>query len=93
MATSKSKSVATKVFTTTNGESFRVDSSHASLIREMGNIGFRRSGNKMYLRSNSTDEYVARVVAEKVFGNLRGKRVSFRDGNPLNLTSKNLLVC
>ena len=93
MATSKSRSTATKVFTTTNGESFKVDSAHAALIRELGNIGFRRSGNNMYLRSNTTDEYVARVVAANVFGNIRGKRVSFKDGNPLNLTSKNLLVC
>jgi len=83
---------SSKKFTTRNGATFKVDSGMADTVREFGPTSFLSCGNgRRYLR-NDNGEYLARVIAKKVYGNVEGKRVSFRDGDPCNLLAKNLLV-
>lgn len=83
---------STKVFTTTNGTTFKVDSKNASVIKGFGDVCFMVNGDRRYLRSSKTGKYLARAIAERAHGDIAGKKVSFKDGNPLNLTEKNLLV-
>lgn len=83
---------STKVFTTTNGATFKVDSKNASLVKGFGDVCYMVNGDRRYLRNGKTRQYLARVIAEKAHGDISGKMVRFKDGNPLNLTEKNLLV-
>ena len=83
---------AKKSFATTNGYTFTVDSKNAPLVKGFGDVCFMVNGDRRYLRSSKSGQYLARVIAEKVHGNITGKSVSYRDGNQLNLTEKNLLV-
>lgn len=83
---------AKKSFATTNGYTFTVDAKNASVVKGFGDVCFGINGGRRYLRNTKSGQYLARAIAERAHGDISGKVVSYKDGNQLNLTEKNLLV-
>lgn len=83
---------ASKTFKTRNGETFKVDTAFAALVQDFGPTSYMSCGSgRRYVR-NDRGEYLARVIAKRVYGNVAGKRVSFKDGDSRNLLSANLIL-
>ena len=83
---------ASKTFKTRNGMSFKVDSAFAALVQDFGPTSYMSCGSgRRYVR-NDRGEYLARAIAKRVYGDVSGKRVSFKDGDSRNIVAKNLVL-